>query len=119
LFWFRLRRQRRAGYADEIDIFENGTCPENGAGQVLGRSPTRATSTAAGIKATFHSLRPTHARPSSPAASSMPAARRSNTGLHAFRHFYASWCINRRADGGLELPLKLIQARLGHARRFK
>jgi integrase len=37
------------------------------------------------------------------------------TGLHAFRHFYASWCINRRADGGLELPAKLVQERLGHA----
>ena len=36
-------------------------------------------------------------------------------GLHALRHFYASWCINRRVDGGLELPLKLVQARLGHA----
>jgi hypothetical protein len=24
-------------------------------------------------------------------------------------------CINRRADGGLELPLKVVQARLGHA----
>ena len=35
--------------------------------------------------------------------------------LHALRHFYASWCINRRADGGLELPLKVVQARLGHA----
>jgi len=23
-------------------------------------------------------------------------------GLHALRHFYASWCINRRRDGGLE-----------------
>jgi integrase len=34
-------------------------------------------------------------------------------GLHALRHFYASWCINRRADGGLELPLKVVQARLG------
>ena len=34
---------------------------------------------------------------------------------HAFRHFYASWCINRRADGGLELPPKTVQARLGHA----
>jgi integrase len=33
------------------------------------------------------------------------------TGLHALRHFYASWSINRRADGGLELPLKV--ARLG------
>jgi integrase len=37
------------------------------------------------------------------------------TGLHALRHFYASWCINRRVDGGLELPLKMVQARLGHA----
>ena len=36
-------------------------------------------------------------------------------GLHALRHFYASWCINRRADGGLELPAKTVQARLGHA----
>jgi integrase len=36
-------------------------------------------------------------------------------GLHAMRHFYASWCINRRVDGGLELPLKVVQARLGHA----
>jgi integrase len=37
------------------------------------------------------------------------------TGLHALRHFYASWCINRKVDGGLELPLKTVQARLGHA----
>jgi integrase len=36
-------------------------------------------------------------------------------GLHALRHFYASWCINRRADGGLELPIKAVQGRLGHA----
>jgi integrase len=36
-------------------------------------------------------------------------------GLHALRHFYASWCINRRVDSGLELPLKVVQARLGHA----
>jgi integrase len=36
-------------------------------------------------------------------------------GLHTLRHFYASWCINRRVDGGLELPLKLVQTRLGHA----
>jgi hypothetical protein len=27
----------------------------------------------------------------------------------------SSRCINRRVDGGLELPLKLVQARLGHA----
>jgi integrase len=37
------------------------------------------------------------------------------TGFHCLRHFYASWCINRRVDGGLGLPLKLVQARLGHA----
>jgi integrase len=36
-------------------------------------------------------------------------------GLHALRHFYASWCINRRVDGGLELPIKVVQSRLGHA----
>jgi integrase len=36
-------------------------------------------------------------------------------GLHALRHFFASWCINRTVDGGLELPLKTVQTRLGHA----
>jgi integrase len=36
-------------------------------------------------------------------------------GLHSLRHFYASWCSNRRADGGLELPMKTVQARLGHS----
>jgi integrase len=36
-------------------------------------------------------------------------------GLHALRHFYASWCINRQADGGLELPPKVVQERLGHS----
>jgi integrase len=34
--------------------------------------------------------------------------------LHAFRHFFASWCINRRADGGRELPPKVVQYLLGH-----
>jgi integrase len=37
------------------------------------------------------------------------------TGIHALRHFYASWCINRVADGGLGLPLKVVQERMGHA----
>jgi integrase len=36
-------------------------------------------------------------------------------GLHALRHFYASYCINRRNDGGLELPIKTVQERMGHA----
>ena len=37
------------------------------------------------------------------------------TGLHALRHFYASWCINRTEDGGLGLPPKVVQERLGHS----
>src|SRR3954451_17192983 len=36
-------------------------------------------------------------------------------GMHSLRHFYASWCINRKVDGGLELPAKLVQERLGHS----
>jgi integrase len=36
-------------------------------------------------------------------------------GLHSLRHFYASWLINRKADGGLELPLKTVQERMGHS----
>ena len=37
------------------------------------------------------------------------------TGLHTLRHFYASWLINRREDGGLGLTPKLVQERLGHS----
>ena len=37
------------------------------------------------------------------------------TGMHSLRHFYASWCINRLADGGLGLPPKIVQERLGHS----
>ena len=36
-------------------------------------------------------------------------------GWHSLRHFYASWCINRKVDGGLELPPKMVQQRMGHA----
>ncbi len=36
-------------------------------------------------------------------------------GLHALRHFYASWCINRQEEGGLGLPLKVVQERMGHS----
>jgi integrase len=42
------------------------------------------------------------------------AGKAKYTGMHALRHFYASWCINRREDGGLGLPLKVVQHRLGH-----
>ena len=37
------------------------------------------------------------------------------TGMHALRHFYASWCINRPEDGGLGLPPKVVQERMGHS----
>ncbi len=34
---------------------------------------------------------------------------------HAFRHFFASWCINPVSAGGRELPAKNVQALLGHS----
>jgi integrase len=37
------------------------------------------------------------------------------TGMHSLRHFYASWLINRPADGGFGLTMKEVQARLGHS----
>ena len=37
------------------------------------------------------------------------------SGLHSLRHFYASWCINSKKDGGPELPPKMVQDRLGHS----
>ena len=37
------------------------------------------------------------------------------TGLHSLRHFYSSWCINLKKDGGLALPAKTVQDRLGHS----
>jgi integrase len=36
-------------------------------------------------------------------------------GLHALRHFFASWCINSKASGGRELPVKEVQTLLGHS----
>jgi integrase len=49
------------------------------------------------------------------AAGLVTAEGKAKYSMHSLRHFYASWCINRRVDGGLELPLKVVQARLGHA----
>src|SRR5262249_21336881 len=36
-------------------------------------------------------------------------------GWHSLRPFYSWWCINRKVDGGLELPPKMVQQRMGHA----
>jgi integrase len=47
-----------------------------------------------------------------------PVRKPRYTGLHSTRHFFASWCINRRQDGGMAengLPAKVVQERLGHA----
>ncbi|MER8582726.1 site-specific integrase [Mesorhizobium sp. M1423] len=37
------------------------------------------------------------------------------TGLHALRHYYASYCINSKEDKGLGLAPKTVQERLGHS----
>ncbi len=37
------------------------------------------------------------------------------SGLHCLRHWFASWCINSRQDGGLGLPPKVVQERMGHS----
>ncbi|TCR04056.1 site-specific integrase [Neorhizobium sp. JUb45] len=44
-----------------------------------------------------------------------PITEAKYTGLHALRHFYASWCINSPADGGLGLSAKVVQDRMGHS----
>ena len=36
-------------------------------------------------------------------------------GPHAFRHFFASWCINPKDRGGRELPPKVVQQWPGHS----
>jgi integrase len=36
-------------------------------------------------------------------------------GMHSFRHFFASWCINPRSAGGRELTPKVVQTLLGHS----
>ncbi|NTF80878.1 site-specific integrase [Rhizobium rhizogenes] len=45
----------------------------------------------------------------------MPVLEPKYSGLHCLRHWFASWCINRRKDGGLELPPKIVQERMGHS----
>mgnify|MGYP003631223551 CR=1 FL=1 len=37
------------------------------------------------------------------------------TGMHCLRHWFASWCVNRREDGGLGLTPKMVQERMGHS----
>jgi integrase len=44
-----------------------------------------------------------------------PMVQAKYTGMHALRHFFASWCINPKEKGGRELPAKVVQAWLGHS----
>ena len=37
------------------------------------------------------------------------------TGLHALRHFYASWCLNRKEDGGLGFSFQQVKELMGHS----
>ena len=37
------------------------------------------------------------------------------SGLHSLRHFFASWCIAGRENGGLGLDAKTVQYRCGHS----
>jgi integrase len=65
-------------------------------------------------------IRRGHARPvaapRSPAAVKMRRHReRAARGEAVYHVRIGADCINRRVDGGLELPLKVVQARLGHA----
>jgi len=83
-------------------------CPHNESGLVFPGSKGRPITLATIIEINWH--------PAQIAAGVVAKDGRAKyPGLHALRHFYASWCINRRADGGLELPIKVVQGRLGHA----
>ena len=48
------------------------------------------------------------------AAGLAPSVDEPKYGWHALRYFYASLLINRRVDGGLEYPLKVVSEYLGH-----
>lgn len=48
-------------------------------------------------------------------AKGTPLLRAKYSGMHALRHFYASWCINPVSAGGLGLSPKAVQDRLGHS----
>jgi integrase len=48
------------------------------------------------------------------AAGLAPSVEEPKYGWHSLRHFYASLLINRKVDGGLEYPLKVVSEYLGH-----
>jgi integrase len=76
-------------------VFPSGTRCEHRAKLLRGLVPVMV---AAGVAKTDQNGAPTH-----------------KYALHAFRHFFASWCINPKARGGRELPPKQVQYLLGHS----
>lgn len=40
---------------------------------------------------------------------------RKYTGPHCYRHWYCTWCINSKEDGGLGLDVKRVSERMGHS----
>lgn len=44
-----------------------------------------------------------------------PAMKAKYTGLHCFRHFFVSWCANRKVDGGRELSQEIVRELTGHS----
>jgi integrase len=77
-------------------------CPNGDLGLVF---PDADGSVESYVNITRHALNPTL----------VAAGIAAKYGWHSLRHFYASWCINRKVDGGLELPPKMVQQRMGHA----
>src|SRR5690606_31830878 len=63
------------------------------------------------IMATDDDGKPVHDADGKP----VPVMAPKYTGLHALRHFFCSWCAARPEDGGLGLPLKTVQVRMGHS----
>jgi integrase len=49
------------------------------------------------------------------AAGVVDKQRKPKYALHAFRHYFASWCISPKDRGGRELPAKVVQEWLGHS----
>jgi integrase len=71
--------------------------------------------TSTGKPLTRGSLMDYFLKPAQVAAGVVDGNAKAKYAAHAFRHFYASWLINREQDGGLGLPIKTVQTRLGHS----
>jgi integrase len=56
-----------------------------------------------------------HSEPGNEGSGACERRWQTKYGLHSLRHFFASWLINRKEDGGREMPLKTAQMLLGHS----